>query len=150
MPINNPTLLEQLLVNHGYLPKVSGDTVFVPLGGTENPYTAAFTFNKRGQIQVTCQLARLGDFAENKLAQVSLAALDANTQISPYAFAIIGASEGEVEVHSCPIVLIDTLPCGDLSEEEVLFSLDKLLEALTFSRDILKLGLAQQDSSAAK
>jgi hypothetical protein len=150
MSINSPTLLEQLLVNYGYLPKVSGDTVFVPLGGMETPYTAAFTFNKQGQIQITCQLARLGDFAENKLAEVSLAALDANTQISPYAFAIIGASEGEVEIHSCPVVLIDTLPVSDLCEEEVLFSLDKLLEALTFSRDILKLGLAESSMAATK
>jgi len=142
MHINNPALLEQLLENHGYLPKVSGDTVFVPIGATKSPYTAAFTFSKNDQLQITCQLARLGDFSEDKLPQVSLAALDANTQISPYAFAVIGASEGDVDIHTCPLVLIDTLPTGDLSAEEVLFSLDKLLEALTFSTSILKLGLA--------
>lgn len=142
MSINSPALLEKLLEHHGYVPKVSGDSVFVPIGGGDAPYTAAFTFNHKGQLQITCQLAVLGDFPESKLAEMSLAALDANTQISPYAFAIIGASEGDVDIHRCPLVLIDTLPVSDLSAEEVTFSLDKLLEALTFSRSLLKMGFA--------
>ncbi len=141
MPIETPSALAQLLESRGYLPKVSGDSVFLPIGGAETPYSAAFTFAK-GRLQITCQLATLGDFAEDQLAHVALAALDANTQISPYAFAIIGASEGDVDIHRCPLVLIDTLLCADLNEEEVAFSVDKLLEALTASAKILKLGLA--------
>ncbi len=141
MSINSPALLEKLLEHHGYTPKVSGDSVFVPIGVGAAPYTAAFTFNRTGQIQITCQLATLGDFPEDKLGELSIAALDANTQISPYAFAIIGASEGDVEIHQCPLVLIDTLPVSDLSAEEVIYSVDKLLEALTYSRNILKIGL---------
>jgi hypothetical protein len=142
MSINSPELLEKLLEQHGYTPKVSGNSVFVPIGGLDVPYTASFAFDNKGQIQVTCQLAVLGDFPEHSLAELSVAALDANTQISPYAFAIIGASEGEVDVHKCPLVLIDTLLCADLSAEEVLYSVDKLLQALTFSREILKIGFA--------
>lgn len=143
MPINTPALLEELLENHGYAPTVSGSSLFIPIGGSEAPYTASFTFDNKGHIRVTCQLAVLGDFAEDKLGELSLAALDANTQISPYAFAVIGASEGDVDIHRCPLVLTDTLLCADLSAEEVTYSLDKLLEALTFSRHILKLGLSQ-------
>lgn len=142
MPIDSPAQLSQVLEKHGYAPKVSGDSVFLPLGGTKAPYTAAFTFDQKGRLQVTCQLAVLGDFAEESLAHLALAALDANTQISPYAFAIIGSSEQDVDIHRCPLVLIDTLLTSDLNEEEVVFSLDKLLEALTFSSGILKLGFA--------
>jgi len=148
MSINSPALLEKLLEHHGYAPKTSGDSVFLPIGGSAAPYTAAFTFNNKGQIQITCQLATLGDFPESKLGELSLAALDANTQISPYAFAVIGASEGDVDIHKCPVVLIDTLPVSDLSAEEVAYSVDKLLEAVTYSRNILKIGLMPATAGA--
>ena len=123
MPITTAAQLHDFLEKEGYAPEVSGDSVFVALGGAEAPYTAGFTFNPKGQLQITCQLAQLGDFPEDQLAQISLAALDANMQISPYAFAVIGASEGDVDVDKCPLVLIDTL------------------QALTFSSSILKFGL---------
>jgi hypothetical protein len=141
MPITAPAQLKELLEKQGYAPKVSGDSVFVGLGGTDAPYTAAFTFTKNGQLQITCQLALLGDIAEEKLGHVALAALDANTQISPYAFAVIGASEGDVDEKRSPIVLIDTLPTSDLNDGEVTYAVDRLLEAITSSRGILNLGL---------
>jgi hypothetical protein len=144
MPITTPAQLQQYLEKQGYAPHVSADSVFVAIGGSAAPYTAAFTFSKAGQLQITCQLALLGDFPESELAKLSLAALDANMQISPYAFAIIGAAEGEeVDIHKCPVVLIDTLLTADLNEVEVGYSLDRLLQALTFSRSILKLGLGK-------
>ena len=144
MPITTPAQLQEYLVKQGYDPQVSTDSVFVPIGGSEAPYTAAFTFNKAGHLQITCQLALLGDFPESELGKLSLAALDANMQISPYAFAVIGATEGpDVDIEKCPVVLIDTLLTADLSEVEVGYSLDRLLQALTFSRGILKLGLGQ-------
>src|SRR5258708_29881688 len=117
MPLTTPSLLAPVLEKHGYAPKVAGDSVFVPIGGSAVPYTAAFTFDQKGHVQITCQLAVLGDFAEDSLGQVSLAALDGNTQISPYAFAVIGASEGEVDIHRCPFVLIYTLLTADLNED---------------------------------
>jgi hypothetical protein len=143
MPITAPAQLKEVLEKQGYVPQVSTDSVFVPIGGSEAPYTAAFTFTKNGLLQITCQLALLGDIAEAKLGEVALAALDANTQISPYAFALIGASTGEVDEKRSPIVLIDTVPTSDLNEGEVTFALDRLLEALTASRGILKLGLSK-------
>ncbi len=141
MPITSTAPLKELLEKEGYAPEVSGDSVLIPIGGSTAPFTAAFTFTPNGQLQITCQLATLGDFPEEQLAQLSLAALDANMQISPYAFAVIGASEGDVEVDKCPVVLIDTIPTSDLNEEEIHFALDRLLQALTYSGSILKLGL---------
>ena len=144
MPITTPPQLNDYLVKQGYAPHSTADSVFVPIGGSTAPYTAAFTFGKGGQLQITCQLALLGEFPEAQLGQIALAALDANMQLSPYAFAVIGATEGgDVDIHKCPLVLIDTVPTSDLSEEEVGYALDRLLQALTFSRDILKLGLGK-------
>jgi hypothetical protein len=143
MPINTPAQLKEYLESQGYAPKLSADSVFVPVGGSEAPYTAAFTFNKAGHLQITCQLAVLGDFPESQLAQLSLAALDANMQISPFAFAVIGAAVGsDVDIDHCPVVLIDTVPTSDLSQDEIDYALERLLQALTLSSDILKLGLA--------
>jgi hypothetical protein len=61
-------------------------------------------------------------------------------QISPYAFAVIGASEGDTEIEHCPLVLTDTLLTSDLHVEEISFAVDKLLEALAFSQELLTLG----------
>jgi hypothetical protein len=141
MPITTTASLTELLEQEGYAPEVSGDSVLIAIGGTGAPYTAAFTFNPEHHLQITCQLALLGDIPEEQLPAVAVAALDANMQISPFAFAVIGAGEGEVDVKKCPIVLIDTVLTSDLSEAEVRFALDRLLQALTYSRDILKLGL---------
>lgn len=141
MPIDSASQLAQVLEKHGYAPKISDQSVFVPLGRMQSPFTASFSFTQPGKMQITCQLAVLGDFPEDSLAQLGLAALDANTQISPYAFAIIGSAEKDVDIKNCPLVLIDTLATTDLSEAEITFTLDKLLEALTFSAGILKLGL---------
>src|SRR5207245_582859 len=110
MPITTPPQLKEYLEKQGYAPQASNDSVFVPVGGTSAPYTAAFTFSKAGQLQITCQLALIGDFPEAQLGQLALAALDANMQISPFAFAVIGATEGnEVDIHKAPLVLIDTV-----------------------------------------
>ena len=110
MSIDSPSSLAQVLEKHGYAPKVTGDSLFIPIGGTSAPYTAAFTFRTAGLMQITCQLALLGDFPEAGLTHLGIAALDANTQISPYAFAIIGAAEGDADPRHSPLVLIDTLP----------------------------------------
>jgi hypothetical protein len=144
MPITTPAQLCEYLEKQGYEPNTSADSIFVPIGGSDAPYTAAFTFNTSGQLQITCQLALLGEFPESELGKFSLAALDANMQISPYAFAVIGAAEGQdVDIKNCPVVLIDTLATSDLNEVEVGYTLDRLLQALTFSRGILKLGLGK-------
>lgn len=146
MPINTPALLEKFLESRGYTPRISGESVLLPIGGTDAPYTAAFTF-KNGELQITCQLALLGEFPEDRVPHLCLAALDANMQISPFAFAVIGSSEGEVDLERCPLVLTDTMLTCDLNEDEVAFAVDKLLEALTFSHDILKLGFTPTEAA---
>ncbi|MEK0445135.1 MAG: hypothetical protein RLZZ399_456 [Verrucomicrobiota bacterium] len=141
MSIHSPALLEKFLETRGYASRISGDSVVFPLGMGEDSYTVAFAFGG-GQLSITCQLALLGDFPEERLPSLSLAALDANMQVSPYAFAVIGAAEGEADLEGCPLVLTDTLPLSDLSEAELDFALDKLFEAIALSRDVLQLGLA--------
>lgn len=139
MTINTPSLLASFLESRGHATEVSSDSVFISLGVAKTPFTAAFTFHGN-LLRITCQVAQLGELPKDAVAQISLAALDANMQISPYAFAVIGASEGDTEVEHCPLVLTDTLLTSDLQEAEITFAVDKLLEALAFSQELLTLG----------
>ena len=142
MSIHTPALLEKFLENHGFAPRVTGYSVVIPVGEAAQTHWVAFTFRKDDQLSITCQLAVLGDFAPDSLARLSLAALDANTQIAPYAFALIGASEAEVELELCPLVLTDTIPTSDLSKAEMSYAIEKLFEAIEHSREVLKFGHA--------
>lgn len=141
--IHTPSALQIFLESHGYATRTTEHSVLISLGGAGQSHLVAFTF-KEDELVITCQLAMLGDFPEAKLASLCLGALDANMQISPYAFAVIGAGEGEVALHETPLVLTDTLPTSDLSEAELAFALEKLREALEYSREILTLGKAVQ------
>jgi hypothetical protein len=58
-------------------------------------------------------------------------------QISPYAFAIIGASENDAEASHCPVVLTDTLLTEDLNDDEITFSLNRLLEAVVLGKELI-------------
>ena len=136
MLINTPIRLQAFLEARGHAAHLSASSVCIAVGDADWPLTAAFTFLEN-ELRITCQLAVLGDFAEAQLAQFCLAALDANMQISPYAFAIIGASETEAEASQCPVVLTDTLLTADLNDDEMNFSLNRLLEALVHGKDLI-------------
>jgi len=136
MLINTPIRLQSFLEARGHAAHLSSNSVCIAVGDAEWPLTAAFTFLEN-ELRITCQIAVLGDFAENHLAHFCLAALDANMQISPYAFAIIGASENDAEASHCPVVLTDTLLTEDLNDDEITFSLNRLLEAVVLGKDLI-------------
>jgi hypothetical protein len=138
MLINTPINLQRFLESRGYAPQLSGNSVCISLGTASEPHLTAFTFLEN-ELRVTCQVALLGELAEGHVAQLCLAALDANMQISPYAFALIGAAEEHVELEKCPLVLTDALLTEDLHEAEVAFSLERLIDALALSKDLLAL-----------
>jgi len=136
MLINTPIRLQSFLEARGHAAHLSSHSVCIAVGDAEWPLTAAFTFLEN-ELRITCQIGVLGDFAENRLAHFCLAALDANMQISPYAFAIIGASESDTEASHCPVVLTDTLLTEDLNDDEITFSLSRLLEAIVLGKDLI-------------
>lgn len=145
MLINTPSRLETFLESRGYVPHLSEETLIIHVTVTDAPYTVVFSFDA-DQLRITCQIALLGEFPALRVSELCLAALDANMHLSPYAFAVIGASEGEVDIERCPLVLTDVLLTSDLNEEEIAFSIDKLLEAIIYSHEILKLGFAHTPS----
>ncbi len=138
--------LEQVaqgLASLGYEAELQEGSIFAKIGGTEKPFTALLTKDERGELVITCQLAKLGDLREEDLPKVFLAALDANTKTRPYALAIISDADDATldKEEEWPLVLTDSVPLGDLSSEELKAAMDNLLSALITSRDVLEAGL---------
>ncbi len=142
--IESLTQVADVLLDQGYEAELNPDAVFVKIGGSEAPFTAVVTTGDDGKsLSITCQLAKLGDFPEGNTPNFMLAALDANTAIRPYAFAIISDSDDENldEPEDWPVVLTDSLTLGDLCAEELMASVDNLWSALAASRPVLEIGL---------
>ena len=136
-----------VLDKQGYKTRLLPDeAVMLDIGGAESPFVAVVTMDEGvSQFIVTCQLAELGDLDEEKSPQFMMAALDANTVVRPYAFAVISDSDDPAlqAPEKWPVVLTSSLPIGDLSESELSQSMDELWLALTAAGPVLKLGLSE-------
>ncbi len=132
-------VLEEL----GYDVKEGDNAVHVAVGGSEKPFVAVLTIDQSDQLMITCKVAKLGDLREEEIPQVQFYLLDTNSRIMPFAFAIITASDdAEMEdAADYPIVLLDSMPLGDLSSHELASAMDSLLVAVDASGEALKLGL---------
>jgi hypothetical protein len=73
-----------------------------------------------------------------------LAMLDLNTQILPYAFGVLTDIDGEDGDESdFPVVLIDSMPIGDISEGELLESMRSLLAALQTASSLYNVSVVE-------
>jgi len=87
---------------------------------------------EHGKLVVRNQFCLLGDIAEDDLPSAAMTALLMNAEIHPYAFCVVDAGGDGVDPTD-PVILIDSIPVGDLSEGEVEKSLDSLRQALTLA-----------------
>ena len=145
--IANLTQVAAALESAGYEAICQDNAVYTKVGGMRNPFTAVLTINvDRNALVITCQLAKLGDVPEEKVSSFAVAALDANSRISPFAFATLTASDNPEldQPEQWPVVLTDSIPLGDLSPGELEVAMDSLWSALAESRDVLEAGLAVQ------
>lgn len=135
----------EALEANGYEPEAQNGSVSIAVGGSEAPFVAVITLNEStSELVVTCQVAKLGDVADDMVMEFCIACLDINTQIRPYAFATITASDNPDldDPDDWPIVLTDSLPIGDLSEDELTMSMDRLWSALVAGAEVLRIGLS--------
>ncbi len=100
---------------------------------------SVLTIDSRKQLNITCQIAKASDIEDAE--KFALVALDANTRVLPYAIAMITANDNPEEYSEedadCPVVLIDSIPLGNLNESELASAMDSLLEALMACKDEL-------------
>ena len=141
--IGNLQQITEVLEELGYNVKLHDYAVHIAIGGSEKPFAAVITINANREIVITCQIAKLGDLAEEKIPEVQFSLLDANTRIRPFAFGVISSSDNADldDAAEYPIVLTDSMPLGDLSAEELAAAMDSLLVALESSDEALRIGL---------
>ena len=142
--IDSLVKVAEALEANGYEPVAQNGSVSIGVGGSETPFVAVITLDgATDELVVTCHVANLGDVADDMLMEFCIACLDVNTQIRPYAFAMITASDNPEldDPDNWPIVLTDSLPIGDLSEDELTTSMGSLWSALVAGAEVLRLGL---------
>ncbi len=138
--------VQDSLEKNGYPVARENGCVMVQVGGTDSPFTAVLGINPDNrELMITCKLADIGDFDDDNIAAMALAALDINTCIRPYALAIISDTDDPDldDEHRWPLVLTDSLALGDLCEDELAASMDALIQAIVTSRSVLEIGLGQ-------
>ncbi|MHA3774629.1 hypothetical protein ACXR0O_24150 [Verrucomicrobiota bacterium sgz303538] len=131
MKLTNLSTIASTLAKAGYLASESENAVFVELQHDGKAYPAVLQLQE-GELHITCQLGKISDFDQDQLTLVAVNALAANVEMLPYAFAIIKPAEttNEEAVVDSPIVLINSVPVEDLSEDEILWDIRKLQSAL--------------------
>ena len=131
MKLTSLSTIASTLSNAGYITSESENAVFVDLLHDGKEYPAVLQLQE-DSLHVTCQLGKLSDFDQDALSLVSVNALAANVEMLPYAFAIIKpAQDAAVEaVAESPLVLINSVPVDDLSDDELLWAVRKLQSAL--------------------
>ena len=148
--MENIETLEQVaevLQDLGYEIEVDENTaVYIKVGGNESPFTAVVTCDtQRERMDITCQVAKLGDIPDEATPKFMLAALDANTAMRPYAFAVISDTDNPEydEPEEWPVVLTESIPLGDLCREEIEAAMDSLWMALAASRPVIEVGFGK-------
>lgn len=130
----------------GYQATLNEHSVGVKLGGGEHPFAAVITHNsENNHFQITCMMAKLGQVGDDHLTRFAIAALDANSRISPFAYALLTETdnpdlEDEAE---WPVVLTHSIPIGDLAREELESAMSSLVAALLDSVNVLGILLEQ-------
>jgi hypothetical protein len=113
--------------------------VKVPHTGHE-PKNALLTIDDiRNKLIISCRIARYGDIQPDRLPAFQAALLDANTRIDPFAFATI-TDQDDPDIGSADnwvVVLIESLPLGDLSPDELNTAMADLAHALPIADELL-------------
>lgn len=137
--IDTPQRLHETLENLGYKSKLMGHYVSCSIGGSNVPFIVTFTspdhFSK--DLEITCIVANIGDIKQEQRGDFAQACLILNAEIEPFAVAIL-AGEDEVESNDWPIALVDKVPLGDFSINELRSAMENMEKALHGIASIFK------------
>jgi hypothetical protein len=131
--------IAEVLKNNGYTAVNNDDSVSVLFGTRTNPISAIVNIIDKN-MYIAVQLAKLGDLRRKDFNKAMFAMLASNNSVLPYAFDIQTASDNSKadKAEKWPITLINSVPVGDLSEEELIAAFDSLRTALVTAAGILK------------
>ena len=134
MNIETLEQVEDTLQNLGYETKLDSEAVAFKVGD----FVSVATISEDGKLVINCQVATEGQIQNDEFFA---AALDANSRISPYAFALLTPENDGIEGEG-QVVLTDSIPMLDLDPVELQSSVDSLRQALIAGGPALRVGLS--------
>lgn len=144
--INNLAEVHEALQDLAYVSDLHPEAVLAKVGS----FPVVVTINGKGELVISCQIAKLGAIQEDRLTEFAFAALDANSRLSPFAISILTEDDGctcccsdeTAEEMDYPIVLVDNIPLGDLSKDELKKAFESLYTAIIGCREVLESGIS--------
>jgi len=127
---------QQALQGLGYHAKLTDEGVMTGVSLTEEDGSSRdflmLITEENGNLEMNCQLCTIGDLEtdheENALAALAWVFLAENAEIQPWAIALINP-DGELD-STDTLVLTDSVPLGDFSNEELESAMTSLTRAL--------------------
>ena len=139
------TGLEEL----GFVAKynIADEIIVVSLDGG----TPAVLMIEGDHLSVTAQVCTFGELRDDNLAVFAMAALDANSRISPFAFSLITERDDPSiqNMSEYVVTLVDHVPLGDLEKPELESAMQSLITALVGSREVLEAGCQETVEASA-
>lgn len=141
--MNNLTQIQTGLEDLGFVAKhnIADEVLVVILDGG----IRAVLMIENEQLAITAQVCTLGELREENLLVFSMAALDANSRISPFAFSLITERDDPsiTDTKDYVVTLVDHIPLGDFEQSELESAMQSLFTALVSSREVLEAGVAE-------
>jgi hypothetical protein len=138
--ISNIEQLNEALTSLGYetCPQPNFVAVKISGGSSNNHFTTICRFVDN-QLVISCKLFSLADVADENESVLNSAALNYNSLVLPFSFATLSAGSDSDEEGT--FVLIDSMPVGDLSVDELEKEMKALLAAILTAAPVIKVGL---------
>jgi hypothetical protein len=147
--MDNLAQIHEGLQNAGYVAKhdLENDVVIISLDGG----IPAVLMVENNQLSITAQICTLGELQEDNLLTFAMAALDANSRISPFAFSLITERDDPsiTEPSEYAVTLVDHIPLGDFEQPELESAMQSLLTALVGSREAIQAGCEEPVAETA-
>lgn len=140
--INTTEDIQNALTLLGYESTQLNESVAVKVGS----FTALLTIAE-DNLRISCRIATMSQINPDKEGEFYVGMLDANSRIVPYAYALLTSEDGLDENSDDIIVLTDSVPLGDFSQDELACSLTSLRSAILESASVIRVGLSEVKQS---
>ena len=139
--------VEHILSEQGYKPQLNENNVIVPVGSEVAPFPCVLLMDDTN-LTINCEISTWGKMTSRISDEMKedffLSLLDMNSQTLPYAFSVLTDIDGEGDNReSWPVVLIDSMPVGDISAEELLTSMRSLSAAMLTAKTLFDVSLVE-------
>lgn len=134
--------IERVLAEHGYTPTLNEGSVSLPVGAEDSPFPCVILMDETN-LTVLCEIDTYGNMmsrvADEDREDFHLAMLDLNSQMNSYAFTImsdIDDPDAGGNKDNWPVALFNSIPVGDICEDELLRSINDLQSALLTAKSL--------------